>query len=276
MIASLINFPPLTQSPDWQWQTWQDLPYLTCNLLKNWQHGFFTSLFYPRSPEELTLVLTPSATSYRVKQVHSNQVLTPSEILAQSPENAFPEADALISDQSLQALWVASADCTPILIGDCVTGQVSAIHAGWRGTAQRIVPQAIQRFIQSGSRMENLRVAMGPAIAGRVYQVSEEVAAQVGASLFVKEQKSRTPEAILGFLEALDESPTRPDPEEGKIRLDVRRVNALQLQQMGLSQEQIAIAPYCTYQQPDLFFSYRRTQEKQVQWSGIVSKGEVS
>jgi polyphenol oxidase len=36
--------------------------------------------------------------------------------------------------------------------------------------------------------------------------------------------------------------------------------------------EQIAIAPYCTYQTPEYFFSYRREHQKKVQWSGIVSK----
>lgn len=64
------------------------------------------------------------------------------------------------------------------------------------------------------------------------------------------------------------------DTEPGKVRLDVRRVNALQLEQLGISGEQIAIAPYCTFQTPDHFFSYRREREKKVQWSGIVSIGK--
>jgi copper oxidase (laccase) domain-containing protein len=61
------------------------------------------------------------------------------------------------------------------------------------------------------------------------------------------------------------------DELPGKVRLDVPRVNQLQLEQLGINPEHIAIAPYCTYQQSDLFFSYRRTGEKKVQWSGIVS-----
>jgi copper oxidase (laccase) domain-containing protein len=56
------------------------------------------------------------------------------------------------------------------------------------------------------------------------------------------------------------------------VRLDVRRVNAIQLEQLGISAEKIAIAPYCTYQKPEHFFSYRRDKLKKVQWSGIVSK----
>ncbi|MHC5722113.1 MAG: polyphenol oxidase family protein, partial [Nostoc sp.] len=89
-------------------------------------------------------------------------------------------ADGLISEQPLQAVWVASADCTPVLIGDVKTEQVAALHAGWRGTAKKIVPLAIARLQSQGSKLDDLRIAMGPAIAGEVYQVSIDVAAEVG------------------------------------------------------------------------------------------------
>jgi hypothetical protein len=149
------------------------------------------------------------------------------------------------------------------------TGQVAAVHAGWRGTAQKIVPQAIARLQAQGSQLANLRVALGPAIDGAVYQVSEQVAATVGASI-----TSVDPDQVGVALDALQQFPNSPlleDAEPGKVRLDVRRVNALQLEQLGLSPEQVTIAPYCTYQEADHFFSYRRSREKKAQWSGIVS-----
>jgi len=31
-------------------QEWQGLPYLTCNLLEDWSHGFFTRHYYPQTP----------------------------------------------------------------------------------------------------------------------------------------------------------------------------------------------------------------------------------
>jgi YfiH family protein len=253
---------------DWKWKKYNDLPYLICNLLKDWPHGFFTSLFYPQSPEELTKILNPNVTCYRLKQVHGNSVLTPSEIRVNLTESGFAEADGIISDDIAQAVWVASADCTPVLMGDVKTRKVAAIHAGWRGTAKKIVPHGIQRFLDSGSQIQDLRVAMGPAIAGQVYQVSLEVAVEVGKSLVSEE--INTSEAILEALYNFFDSPLIPDMEEGKIRLDVPNVNYLQLKQLGFYDEQISIAPYCTYQQADLFFSYRRTHEKQVQWSGIT------
>ncbi len=246
----------------WQWQIWQGLPYVTCTLLENWRHGFFTQQFYPHPPEELVQVLQPEAEVYRLKQVHGNRVLQPGEIaqlLAQNPQQTLPEGDGVLTTSTNQSVWVASADCTPVLIADSAVGEVAAIHAGWRGTAKRIVPEAIARFLAQGSELENLLVAMGPAITGEVYQVSEQVAAEVVASVVDFADKE------------LPNSPILEDSEPGKVRLDVRRVNELQIQQLGIKPEQISIAPLCTYQQPEYLFSYRRSQEKKVQWSGIVS-----
>ncbi|BAU14219.1 hypothetical protein LEP3755_47640 [Leptolyngbya sp. NIES-3755] len=249
---------------DWHWQTWNNLPYLTCSLLESWQHGFFTQQFSPRSPFELTEVLAPNAEAYRVHQVHGNTVLSPSELKDPKDRENLSQADGLITERSQQAVWACSADCTPALIGDLKTGHVSAIHSGWRGTSQKIVPIAIAKLQAQGSRLEDLRIALGPAISGEVYQVSHQVALEVGASI--------DPNPTLDQFINLPNSPILEDPTPGRSRLDVRRVIAIQLGQMGIAAEQIAIAPHCTYQDPTHFFSYRRAKLKKVQWSGIVSR----
>jgi hypothetical protein len=258
----------------WQWTQSQDKPYLTCKLLEAWPHGFFTRDFWPHPPDRLSSILDTDATVHRIKQVHGNRVLSPLQI-EQSPESINsevdrPEADALISDGVQQSLWVCSADCSPVLIGDRATGRVAAIHAGWRGTALKIVPLTVDKLLAAGSHLSDLVVAIGPAIAGRVYQVSTHVAAEVARTIYGSED---TPEAVVieEMLE-LEHSPLHPDPEPGRMRLDVRRVNALQLERLGLTPEQVSLAPHCTYQEPEKFFSYRRTREKKVQWSGIVSR----
>ena len=258
----------------WHWQTWQDCSYIICDLLEPWQHGFFTQEFFPQVPEDLTSVWQSQTPSYRVKQVHGNVVLTPRKIAdtikQEQYSDSLAKADGIISDRSGQSVWVASADCTPVLIGDLVTGQVGAIHAGWRGTAKKIVPEAITKFLNFGSQLENLRIAIGPAISGTLYQVDEIVAVEVGRTI-IPDTYNQTKTEILTKLKQLPESPILDDQVSGKARLDVPRVNQIQLEQLGIHLEQIAIAPYCTFQQSDLFFSYRRTGDKKVQWSGIVS-----
>ncbi|HHP7230237.1 MAG TPA: peptidoglycan editing factor PgeF [Xenococcaceae cyanobacterium] len=252
---------------NWDWQKWQGLPYLTCDLLAPWRHGFFTRQCYPQTPEQLVAALDPQAKTYRVKQVHGNLVLTPEIIIStQKPGSSLTPGDGIITTRTQQAPWVASADCNPVLIGDIKTGKVAAIHAGWRGTAQKIVPNAIAQLQNYGSNLSDLRIAIGPAISGEVYQVSETVATEVGQTIV-----TATGSDILLALKQLPNSPLLEDAQPKRVRLDLRKVNALQLQQLGIKNSQIAIAPYCTYQQPDYFFSYRRSQEKKVQWSGIVS-----
>ncbi|MEL6383092.1 MAG: peptidoglycan editing factor PgeF [Cyanobacteria bacterium J06626_18] len=255
----------------WYWHSHPEHPYLTTNLLKQWPHGFFTRDSWPHRPEVLTGYLDETAVVYRAKQVHGKTVVSPSDFpldIGKSGDEVRPEADGVRTIAPQQAAWVCTADCTPVLIADKGTGQVAAVHAGWRGTALRVVPEALRQLQNQGSRLQDLRVAMGPAIAGEVYQVTTHVAAEVGRSL---EGMADADDALLSHLQTLEEPPVLPDPEPGRRRLDVRRINALQLQQLGLEPKQIAIAPHCTYQEPHRFFSYRRTHEKKVQWSGIVS-----
>ena len=267
---------------NWTWQTWQGKHYLTCDLISQ-PHGFFTSAFAPQAPEILTSALGVEAEVLRTKQVHGNIVLAPEEIRAgtkslvtsmasqvTAEEIERPHADGCFSTYASQATWVCTADCTPALIADQRTGQVAAAHAGWRGTAQQIVPVAITKLQSQGSRLQDLRVLLGPAIAGEVYQVGIDVAAQIGLSV-VDAEKFASETDLITHLLNLEHPPLLPDSKPGHVRLDVRRINEIQLEQMGLAPEQVATAPHCTYQESDRFFSYRRTKLKQVQWSGIVS-----
>ena len=269
---------------DWHWQTWQGQDFLTCGLLAPWPHGFFTRQFWPQTPEDLTAALAAAATVQRVRQVHGNRVLTPADLPTPRADQPRAEADGLISDRTSslpssppapQALWVCSADCSPVLIGDRATGQVAAIHAGWRGTAQAIVPVAVGQLQAQGSRLDDLVVAIGPAIAGEVYQVSVEVAAAVGRTLWPSDDPETPADdaALVAAIQQWPDAPLLADPAPDKVRLDVRLANRWQLEQLGLGREQVAIAPHCTFQDPERFFSYRRTGERQVQWSGIVSHG---
>jgi polyphenol oxidase len=255
----------------WQWQTIDDRAYLTCELLADWQHGFFTQQFAPLNPFDLTALAYPGAATYRAKQVHGPRVLRPSEIPAPVNNDNLIDGDGVMSEAPDQAVWVCTADCTPVLIADRRTGQVAAVHAGWRGTAQAIVPVAIAQLQAQGSQIADLGVAMGPAIAGAVYQVDDAVAIATMAT--VVPDLGALPTAVaIDQLIGLSDSPVLPDAAAGKVRLDVRQVNRLQLMQLGLTPEQVTIAPHCTYADPVNFFSHRRAPLRKAQWSGIVSR----
>ncbi len=260
-------------SPDasqWQWQQTPQGEFLTCELLKDWCHGFFSLDFAGLSPQHLSQYLDDGAKVYRLQQIHSEILFSTSAVETKEDREGniiYSQGDGIITDKSLESVWVASADCTPVLIADRTSGQVCAIHSGWRGTASQIVPRAIALFLKLGATKENLLFALGPAISGEVYQVDMPVALKVLSTIF-----QGTEEEI--FTEGYN-SPNKVilvDPQEDKVRLNVTQVINTQIQQQGIKKEQIAIAPYCTYQTPDRFFSYRRTHEKNIQWSGIISQ----
>ncbi len=255
---------------DWQWKVLKSLPYLTCRLLDKWPHGFFTRSFYPLLPEEIGRNLYLDITNYRLKQVHSNLILSSDEINKFSLNGGLLLGDGIISNKKKQALWVASADCVPILIGDRKTGFIAAVHAGWKGTAQRIAPEAVVRLQNLGSSIEDLYVAMGPAISGHVYQVSRAVATKILTSLF-NHKKNYDLENMLDSLSNTSSIPIFFNHIKNKLCISITQVNQLQLEQIGVEKDKISIAPYCTYQSSSSFFSYRRTNAKQIQWAGIIS-----
>ena len=76
------------------------------------------------------------------------------------------------------ALAVTVADCAPVFISH-PAGAVAALHAGWRGTAARIVDVGLDLFAQRGFAPAECSVHLGPAICGRCYEVGAEVLAAV-------------------------------------------------------------------------------------------------
>ena len=244
-----------------QWQ-WQD-GVLTCDLLTDWSHGFFTRSHAPKLPTDLHDHLARSGKAYRAKQVHGNHLTHTGEIESAS-DITLIEADGVWATRDHNnvnhSVWVCTADCVPVLIGDRKSGSVAAVHAGWRGTASGIVTKMIATLCDRGSELKDLRVALGPAISGSVYQVSQDVAQQVTATL-------NQPVGL------------HPDDHPERVKLDLRQVQLQQLQELGMLVENVAIAPYCTLQNEEMFFSYRRyflndsnphPRVSQVQWSGIA------
>ncbi|WP_164921019.1 peptidoglycan editing factor PgeF [Thermosynechococcus vestitus] len=253
----------------WHWQTTELGRFLTCDLLQGFRHGFFTRDWQGQDLSALTAALGATATPLRTQQVHGDRVALAAEVLAWEQPLA---ADALVATGSNQALWVCSADCVPLLVADVASGRVAAIHAGWRGTAIQISKATLQQMQACGSDLANLRIAMGPAIRGEVYQVGLKVARALAQTILEGITETTDRDDLYQRFAALDPAAVFLDPDPERLRVDVARVNRLQLLQLGLRDEQIALSPHCTFRDAEFFFSYRREPLKQVQWSGIVSR----
>ncbi len=259
---------PLKPFEGWTWKTCFDNYYLESDLLKKagFKHGFFSRSPKHAIPEELTNHLCVGATAHLTTQVHGNKVIEASR----ANSAPWPFADALVSNRFSQCLWVATADCNPVLIADRMTGHVATCHVGWKGLKAKVLLKTLKKLETSGAKKEQLYVAMGPAISGQNYQVDIELAKSIANLLREDDHLGHE-----NWNETLDKLINQrvffADKVPNKIRIDIRQIAAKQLKQFGLKVKQISICPACTMDEKKLFNSWRRDKDKSRQWSGIVS-----
>lgn len=124
----------------------------------------------------------PNADTVRVEQVHGARVFTFEEPARKRRSILLGEGDAVVTCQPNVLLAVASADCVPVVLADPVSGWIAAVHAGWRGTALRILDAALDALEARGVSPRNLSAAFGPSIARDRYEVGPEVVAALLAA----------------------------------------------------------------------------------------------
>ena len=185
-------------------------------------------------------------------QIHTDivRVVTEKDCLGSLSHRDYPECDALITNTPGIALTVFTADCTPILLHDPVTGAVGAVHAGWRGTALGIAKKAADTMVSAfGCDPNDICAAIGPNIGQCCFETDSDV-----------------PEAMLSALGA----EARPfiRAAGSKFHLDLKQINALWLHRSGITN--ISISEYCTACSPSLFWSHRVTKGERGSQGAII------
>jgi YfiH family protein len=122
------------------------------------------------------------------------------------------------------ALAVTIADCTPVFIAH--ERGIALLHAGWRGTASRILEAGLVALSALAIPADECVVHLGPSICRDCYEVGPEVMS-----------------AVTGR------------PAAGKAKLDVRLVLAEQAMALGV--RRVAASAWCTRCNGDRFFSHR-------------------
>lgn len=170
-----------------------------------------------------------------------------------APELA--ECDALVTDEPGTALVIFTADCTPILLHDPVTGAVGAAHAGWRGTAAAIAAKTVAAMSREfGTKPSDIRAAIGPNIGMCCFETDADV-----------------PDAMLAAFGQEAEKWIRR--QGSKHYVNLKEINALALRRAGVGQ--IEISTDCTACQSHRFWSHRVTGGlRGSQGAIIVCEGE--
>ena len=170
-------------------------------------------------------------------------------------EGASAECDALVTNTPGTALTIFTADCTPILLHDPVTGAVGAAHAGWRGTAMGIAAKTAEAMIREfDCKASDLWAAIGPNISACCFQTDRDV-----------------PDAMLSAL-GEDAAPFIRQQDD-KYYVNLKEINALWLRRVGV--QHIELSDACTACRPDVYWSHRVTRGERGSQGAIILCKEV-
>ena len=169
-------------------------------------------------------------------------------VLQQPPSSAgsrvteVESADGVITQTHGQFPVIRTADCLSILIILPEQRRLSALHAGWRGTRDRITAKGLGQFLElTGVEAKQVVAALGPAIRKCCYEVGPEVRDQYA-------EKGHDSEHLFSG-----------------NHFDLIQANVNQLRELGVSQ--IVDSGMCTSCRTDLFYSYRKEGKTGRMWT---------
>lgn len=184
-------------------------------------------------------------------QIHTDivRIVTEKDCLGLD-HHRYPECDGLITDTPGLALVVFTADCTPILLFDPVTGAVGAVHAGWRGTAMDIAGKAVRAMENAfGCDPKNIRAAIGPNIGPCCFETDGEV-----------------PQAMAETFGPAANTWIRT--QGSKYYVNLKEMNRLALNRAGV--ENVAVSDICTACSSRRFWSHRVTRGNRGSQGAII------
>lgn len=185
------------------------------------------------------------ASFYFPVQRHTGKVI----VLGPSREPLV--ADAVITREPGLFIGVQVADCVPILLHDPRRKVIGAVHAGWRGTSEGILKNALRTMADRFKcDAADILVAIGPSIKSCCYEVGYDVVREVGRATGEGDYVLRKGE---------------------KYSLDLQTANKYQAMSMGVPGAGIWISGECTFCNPDKYFSYRYSKGSSGRQGGFIS-----
>jgi YfiH family protein len=175
----------------------------------------------------------PSAPVW-LDQVHGTSVA-----VVDDASGVRPVADAAVTRTPGVVIAVQTADCLPVLFADRNGSAVGIAHAGWRGLAAGVLEATLAALRDLGVHSNDVDAWIGPGIGPRAFEVGADVHAAFCAS---------DGAASAAFV-AL-----RP----GKWTADLAALARNRLAAAGVAT--ITGGGFCTYDEPDRFYSYRRAK----------------
>lgn len=163
-----------------------------------------------------------------LEQVHGTRVL---RLPVDDPTDR--QADAAWTNQPGVVCAVMTADCLPVLLCSRSGEEIAAVHAGWRGLCDGILERAVSQFRTPSAE---IMAWLGPAIGPAAFEVGAEVRA--------------------AFVACDAQATDAFRPVDDKYYADLYLLARQRLARQGV--QAVWGGQYCTFQDPQRFYSYRR------------------
>lgn len=170
------------------------------------------------------------------KQVHGDNILKVDEV----PKEVIA-TDGLMTDKKGMLLMSYCADCVGLLFYDPIKKVAANSHAGWKGTCKKIGAKTVEKMVNEYScKPSNILCAIGPSIGPCHFQTHDDVvnAFNMGETDLIKKI------------------------DADKYSIDLWQLNAVQLIEQGILDENISVANECTVCNSDTYFSNRASGGK--------------
>ncbi len=172
-------------------------------------------------------------------QVHSTRV----QVV--STGGTYAKTDALITQVPEVALAIQVADCAALLIAEPFSRIIAAVHAGWRGAADDIVPNTIKKMKEMGAEMSGAKAFISPCICKKHFEVGQKVT-------------GKFPDAFIDY------------KNYEKPHINLKKFLNHQLIEEGMQAGNIEVHPGCTVNAKEQYYSYRREQEKSGRMMAVI------
>ena len=232
------------------------LEIITARSLAPFRHGFFTrrggassGVFEglncgPGSSDQAQAVQLNRVRAAEALRVEPDRLVTAHQIHSAevahvvAPFAERPRVDGLVTATAGLALGVLTADCMPVLFADPEAQVIGAAHAGWRGARAGVLEATLDAMEALGAARGRIAAVVGPAISQGAYEVGPE------------------------FLEEfLDEDPANgrffAGGPKGRPHFDLVGYGLMRLREAGVGHAEWT--RHCTYQDPERFYSFRRS-----------------
>ena len=179
--------------------------------------------------------------------IHSDTVVTLDDVTVHDPIEPgrwwVHDCDGAVTNRKGIMLTTTTGDCLAVFAYDPVKKVIGLAHAGWRGVLAGMPAKLVEAMVRSyGTDPQNVSAWIGPGIGLCCFEVSEDVA-----------------EAFWDVYPWSEDYTI--DLGNGKYKLDLKGISLELLEMTGVG---TALAsPDCTCCQPDDFWSYRRSKDKE-------------